>query len=149
MKKLLFSAWPSNFASLGLLVLRITFGAGLMLHGWPKIQNPVGWMGPESWAPGFVQALGAVTEVAGGLALIAGLLTPLAALAIASMMFIAGTSVHMAAGQPFVAKGGQPSWELAALYFAAAVALLTVGPGRFSLDYLFFGRPRTVLGTQP
>ncbi len=86
--------------------------------------------------------MGAITEVLGGLALVVGLLTPLASILVAGMMFIAGVTVHIAAGQPFVAKGGQPSWELAALYFAAAVALLTVGPGRFSLDYFFFGRTR-------
>lgn len=142
MKKLLISDWPSPFASLGLLILRITFGIGLVLHGWPKIQKPFSWMGPESWAPGGMQALGAVTEVIGGLALAIGLLTPLASIMIASMMCIAGITVHIAAGQPFVAKGGQPSWELAALYFAAAVALLTVGPGRFSMDYFLFGRRR-------
>lgn len=131
-------------ASLGLLVLRVIAGLGLMLHGWPKIQNAFSWMGPNAGVPGFLQALAALSEFGGGLALILGLLTPLAALGIAITMLVAATTVHMAKGDPFVRSGPPPggSYELAAIYFAIALLLLLAGPGRFSLDYLL-GRNAT------
>ena len=35
-------------------------GLAFALHGWSKIQNPMGWMGPDAFAPGFMQALAAM-----------------------------------------------------------------------------------------
>lgn len=129
-------------AALGLLVLRVIAGLGLMLHGWPKIQNAFSWMGPNAGIPGVLQALAALSEFGGGLALVLGLLTPLAALGVAITMLVAIFMVHVAKGDPFVRSGPPPggSYELAAIYFGAALLLLLGGPGRFSLDYLLFGR---------
>ncbi len=59
-------------ASLGLLALRLLAGVALMHHGWSKIQNPFGWMGPTATVPGFLQALAALSEFGGGLALALG-----------------------------------------------------------------------------
>jgi putative oxidoreductase len=55
-------------------------------------------------------------------------------------MVVAIGMVHVPQGDPFVGQGG-PSWELAAVYLACAILFLILGPGRFSLDALFFGRP--------
>ena len=66
--------------SVGLLGLRLVMGAAFMFHGWPKIQNPLGWMGPEAPVPAILQALAALAEFGGGMALIVGLLTRLASL---------------------------------------------------------------------
>src|SRR5829696_2137519 len=115
MRNFLFGYWPSTRASVGLLVLRIIFGSGIVLHGLPKIQAPFSWMGPTAPFPGFLQAAAALSEVAGGVALIIGLLTPLAALFIAITMLVGAFTVHIPAGQPFVSPKGGPSWELAAL----------------------------------
>lgn len=123
----------------GLLFLRVLAGVALILHGWGKIQNPFGWMGPDAFAPGLFQALAALSEFGGGLALIAGLLTPIASLGIACTMAVAVYFHAVMRGDPFVVKGGGASWELAAIYFAIAVLLIATGPGRFSLDRLIFG----------
>lgn len=149
--------------SLALLLLRVVTGLALFLHGLPKMgRGPFGWMGPDSWAPPFLQFLAAFSECFGGLALIVGLLTPLAALGIAITMAVAAFVVHVAGGDPFVRLFGGPeavsllnlpqslvqvggrggSWELAAMFFAAAFVLLLAGPGRYSLDAALFGRKR-------
>jgi putative oxidoreductase len=129
----------SAFADLTLLVIRVVAGAAFMIHGWGKIQQPFGWMGPDSFAPGIFQALAALSEFGGGLALILGLLVPLASLGIASTMAVAVYFHGVMRGDPFVAAGGGPSYELAAVYLCVALVLIGVGPGRLSLDRVLFG----------
>jgi putative oxidoreductase len=125
--------------SLGLLLLRLLAGVAMMHHGWGKIQNPFGWMGPTAPVPGLLQGLAALSEFGGGLALVLGLLTPLAMLGLAFTMAFA-SFFHISKGDPFVGKGGGASWELAALYLTIAVCFILCGPGRFSLDAKLFGR---------
>lgn len=125
--------------SLGLLALRLVMGAAFILHGLPKIQNAFGWMG-DAPVPGILQALAAVAEFGGGIALVLGLLTPLAALGLAATMIGALGMVHVPAGDPFISTGQGGSLELPLVYLASAVLFLLNGPGRFSLDYLLLGR---------
>lgn len=126
----------------GLLALRLVAGSALMLHGWPKIQHAFSWMGPNAPVPGILQALAALSEFGGGLALIIGLLTPLACLGILCTMGTAVFAVHLAKGDPFVAPRGWEggSYELALAYFSIALAILLVGPGKLSLDAVLFSR---------
>lgn len=125
-------------SDLALLLLRIVAGAAFALHGWPKIQKPFSWMGPDAFAPGALQALAALSEFGGGIAWVLGLLTPLASLGIASTMAVAFWLHAVMKGDPFVSTGGA-SYELAAVYFCISVLLLVMGPGRVSLDRKLFG----------
>lgn len=130
-------------AAVGLLVLRVVVGLGLMMHGWNKIQNPFGWMnkpGAPSDIPGFMQALAALGEFGGGLGLIVGLLTPLAALGVIFTMLGAYFISHQ--GDPWIKPGAKGTWELASLYFIMALTILLTGPGRYSLDAIIFGKKR-------
>jgi putative oxidoreductase len=140
MRKLLYAGGVSGRGSVGLLLLRVVMGAAFMFHGWPKIQNPQHWMDAfgGSGMPGALQAAAAVSEFGGGLALILGLLTPLAALGIGGTMAVALGMVHLPKGHAFVAPG-QPSYELAAVYLAASIVFLLLGAGKLSLDAFLFG----------
>jgi putative oxidoreductase len=129
---------PTIFADGALLLIRAIAGLGMMFHGWPKIQDPFGWMGPDGFAPAPLQALAALSEFGGGLAWILGLLTPLAALGIAATMAVAFSYHAFLRGDPFVAAGGGPAFELAALYLCIALLLIAIGPGRFSADRVLF-----------
>lgn len=122
-----------------LLLLRVVAGVAFMFHGWMKIQNPFNWMGPDPFAPPPLQALAALSEFGGGLAWTVGLLTPLASFGIACTMATATWLHAINRGDPFVSSTGGPSFELALLFFCIALALLTLGPGRLSLDRAFFG----------
>ncbi|MCL4235125.1 MAG: DoxX family protein [Deltaproteobacteria bacterium] len=137
-KRLFETPEQSAAASGALLLLRVVGGSAFMIHGWNKIQNPFGWMGPDAFAPSLFQALAALSEFGGGLAWILGLFTPLASLGIACTMIVAAWTHAVTRGDPFVGKGG-PSWELAALYFCIAVVFMAAGPGRNSLDHKIFG----------
>lgn len=124
--------------SLGLAVLRVAVGAVFLMHGAQKLftfgiagtTGAFAQMGaplPEITAP-----LIAVLELAGGAALILGLLTPLVAALLALDMLVATVLVHLPAGF-FAADGG---YELTLTLFAASLALALTGPGAYALDTL-------------
>lgn len=140
MKRALFPEITSVTSSVGFLILRIIAGGAMMQHGWGKIQSPLSWMGPDAPVPGFLQGLAALSEFGGGLALILGLLTPLAMLGwVCTMGFAVWT--HFSKGDPWVSKGGGGSYESALLYLGVAVLFLLAGPGRYSLDnFILKGR---------
>jgi putative oxidoreductase len=140
LRELLSVPQNSIFTDIALLLLRVVAGLAFMFHGWSKIQNPFGWMGPDAFAPGLFQGLAALSEFGGGLAWILGLLTPVASLGIAATMGVAFWFHAVMRGDPFVASGGGGSYELAAIYFCIAMLLLAVGPGRASVDRTLFGR---------
>ena len=138
MAKVVYGKFVGGRGAVGLLILRVAAGLAFMLHGWSKIQNPTGWMGPDAAIPGVLLALAAVSEFGGGLAWILGALTPLASFGILCTMVVA-THLHMVVlKQPFVSQEG--SYELPLLYLCVAVLLILVGPGRLSVDALLFGK---------
>lgn len=124
--------------AVGLLFLRVFVGYAMASHGLDKIANPFGWMGPTG-PPAILQALAAVSEFFGGIALIFGIFTPLACLGIMSTMFVAALS-HANKGDALVAGPG----ELAVLHFLAGLTIFLTGPGVLSFDYFVFGRKKPV-----
>lgn len=70
-------------ASGALLLVRVIAGTAMMLHGLPKMADPMSWMGP-SGVPGVLQLFAACAETFGGLAWILGAAMPLSALAVGS-----------------------------------------------------------------
>ena len=140
MREYLDTPGVGRLGSVGMLVLRLVMGTAFVLHGWSKIQSPLSWMGPDTDVPGILQALAALSEFGGGMALIVGLLTRLASLGIAAVMVGAMIIVHIPQGHPFVGKGGGPSYELSAVYLACAALFLLLGAGRFSLDAILRNR---------
>lgn len=121
------------------LIVRLVCGIAFMMHGFGKIQTPMSWMPPESPVPGIFQALAAISEFGGGLALILGLLTRLASFGITCTMIVAVMTHMVMLGDPFVSPTGGRSFELAAVYLSIALMFLVAGPGRISLDRKIFG----------
>lgn len=122
---------------LGLLVLRVVFGSSVAYHGFRKFFRGGRLAGTAGWfekigfhPPGMAHAITVATiELGGGLAVATGLLTPLAATAIAGAMTVAGWT-HRRNGF-LMAKDG---YELALTFAAIAVGLAGTGAGRWSLD---------------
>ncbi|POH57367.1 DoxX family protein [Arthrobacter glacialis] len=128
-------------------VLRIVVGFLFAAHGWQKYneftiagtQGAFAQMGVP--AADVVAPIIATLELVGGIALILGLATrPVAALLTLNMLG-AIVLVHASAGV-FVEAGG---FELVLLLGASALALALVGPGKFSLDNVLFGRSNSKL----
>lgn len=124
--------------SFTLVLLRLVVGTAFILHGWPKIQKPTSWMGDA--VPGIFQLAAALAEFGGGIALIVGFLTPLVTFALAINMAVALMLVHFPKNQPFVGSGPGGDFELPLVYLALMIALFAIGPGRYSLDALLWGR---------
>ena len=122
-----------------LLLIRIICGYAFILHGWGKIQHPLNWMGPESTVPGIFQLLASISEFVGGIALILGFLTRIGAFGIGCTMTVAVIMHCFVLGDPFVNPTGGGAYELPLVYLAIALLVMILGPGRFSLDRIFFG----------
>jgi len=129
-----------EMTALGLLILRLVVGLTLAGHGAQKLFGWWGGPGMDGWTQ-IVQRLrirparpwawvAALAEFGGGIFLALGLLTPLAALAIAGSMLVAIVTVHLVKGF-WVAKGG---YEFNLTLLAAVIALALTGPGTYSLD---------------
>jgi putative oxidoreductase len=126
----------------GLLVLRLVLGVTLAAHGYNKffgggrIPGTARWFESIGMKPGkFHATVAATTEMAAGLGLAAGLLTPIPAAGFVSLMLVAAWTVHRHNGF-FIVKEG---WEYNLVLAVSAIAVATVGPGRLSLDWLIFG----------
>jgi len=137
-------------AGAGLLLLRLFMGVAFVRHGWPKVRNLRTWATALK-TPEWLCFLSAASMVAGGIALVLGLLTPLATLPILVSMLYAMV-LEIRSGFPFIAPdpfqipegdyagpmgvGEPPSWEKAAMYAVMALVLISCGGGAFSLDNL-------------
>ncbi len=125
----------------GLLLGRLTLGLLMAAHGSQKL---FGWFGGHGLAgtAGFFEAVGfrpgrlmavvaATIEIASGLLLAMGLLSPVAAALMVSVMIVAG-SVHWPNGIFAMANG----IEVNLLYGVGALGIALIGPGAYSLDHL-------------
>ncbi|KUH98104.1 DoxX family protein [Mycobacterium sp. IS-3022] len=128
----------------GLLILRIGIGAAILQAGLIKafdFNTAVGFMESAGWRlPGLAAFLVTTAETLGGLGLIVGALTPLAAFAvIAAMVDAWAVNVSTMAfwSEPFNAPF---------LIGIGATALLFVGAGAYSFDAKVLGR--TMWGTR-
>jgi putative oxidoreductase len=131
-------------ADLALLLLRLVLGAAFILHGYSKFSDPTSWASQMLLGvPPWLQAVAAFAELGGGAALILGVLTRLFALLIACNMVVAIFGVLIPHHARFVNDGpGAMSYEKPLAYLAVMLALVLVGPGRFSLDATLFRRKR-------
>jgi putative oxidoreductase len=124
----------------GLFIIRLALGALLFAHGTQKL---FGWFdgygldGTGQFFEGvghrpgrLMAAVAGASEAGGGLLLVLGLLTPLAASMVIGTMIVAAVSVHADKGL-WATNGG---YELALTNALIAVGLAFTGAGSWSVD---------------
>ncbi len=132
---------------LGLLWLRVLSGAGMAWHGYGKVfgkdlegltEAIAAWGWPQPHAFAWAAAL---SEFAGGLLLVLGFKTRLAALFVLSTMAVA--AFQQLAAAPLAAK------ELALAYGTVAGTLLLTGAGSISFDRWLGGKASKTKAPRP
>lgn len=115
------------------IALRLALGVVFMARGWEKLNGPLGtpagfniddwgWPFPVFWA-----WLVALVETFGGLLIVVGLFTRIAAALIACAVIVAIVKVE-------AARGFVDGFDFELVLLMIAVALALGGPGRLSVD---------------
>jgi putative oxidoreductase len=123
-------------ADLGRLLLRLALGGLILFHGVAKLTggiDPIAGMVTAMGLPAFVAYGVYVGEVVAPVLLIVGWFSRIAALLIATNMVFALALAHRADLFKLGPSGGY-ALELQALYLIAAIALVLMGPGRYSMN---------------
>lgn len=122
-------------ADLAALLLRLVTGAWFLTHGLIKlfVFTPAGTAGyfQSIGLPGALGYLTMLLEIAGGLALLAGVATRYAAVVLAAVLLGAAWFGHAGNGFTFSNPGG--GWEYPVFWAVVMLALALLGGGRWSL----------------
>jgi putative oxidoreductase len=121
----------------GLVILQVVVGIVFFVHGFQKlfltgfggVANMMEGLGVP--AAGLFAVIVTLAELLGGLALILGLFTRLAAIPLAVDMLVATLTVHLPNGFSVLPNGG---YEFTLVLLATSVALAVGGPGEAALD---------------
>jgi putative oxidoreductase len=128
---------------LALLLLRAGVGIIFIFHGYPKLfthTHDMMAMFQRMGFPGFFVYIAGVFEFFGGIVLILGLFTRIAALLLAGEMAVAILKVHLPQGPITEVK----NYEFPMILAVACFALATIGAGMISLDHAIYrgsGKP--------
>ena len=124
---------PGLLASVGMLLLRLSIGLMMIHHGQEKLADPQQFASTYVASlhlpfPLFFAYVAGFSELIGSWLVVLGFLTPLGALALTSTMAMAALQHILTAGLNIYVL------ELVVLYLGGSLAILLVGPGRFSFD---------------
>jgi putative oxidoreductase len=129
----------NRFRPLAPLVLRVVLGGLFVWHGIDKFDTGISMVEDmfNMWgvpAPALTAPLVAVIEIVAGLALIVGVGTRIAAMLLGAVMV--GSLLYVKLDLGVIAEGPMPGAELDLSLLAGLVALVILGPGRFSGDHM-------------
>ncbi|GAB3336767.1 DoxX family protein [Marilutibacter aestuarii] len=127
---------PATQHDIGKLVLRVTLGLLVLLHGVAKLKGGMGGivgLVESHGLPGVLAYGVLVGEVLAPLMLVIGYHARIGAVLVALNMVFAIVLVHMGQLGDLNRQGGW-ALELQAMFLSAAVALALLGPGRFSAN---------------
>lgn len=129
-----------NFQSLSLLLARLVIAYGFYdpaIKKWQDIDGIASWFGSLGIPFPTINAyMAATTEILGVVLLTLGLFTRLISIPLMVTMVVAITTVHISHG--FAA--GDNGFEIPLYYMLFLFIFTAHGAGKYSLDYLIFGK---------
>ena len=140
----------SQLASLAPLAVRLIIGTIMLAHGWQKLTE----MGPGNFGGQMLAGLGVplpvfmgyvitFVEIIGGILLIVGFLSRLAALLLTINLVVAVLLVKVNVG--FLSGSSGTGAELDLALIAGLLVILFAGPGRLSVDHALGLEPDVVV----
>jgi putative oxidoreductase len=122
-----------NFTDVALLLLRIMVGIVFISSGWNHLKEPGARSKDIGMSKGFTIFLGAA-EVAGGLGVVLGLLTQLAASGLILIMLVAIQKKIFVWRTGFWGKSGTNGWSYDTMLVVMNLVIVTTGGGNLSLS---------------
>ena len=123
--------------STGKLILRVTLGVLILLHGISKLTGGIDWLDgalADAGLPVFFKYGVYVGEVLAPLAVIAGFYARIGAWLMAVNMLFAFGLAHGAELFVIDPQSGGLALELQYLFFFSAIAVALIGPGRYAFN---------------
>ena len=135
--------WPGNksahdfpvlaqFTDIALLLLRVMVGIVFITSGWSHLKEPAARSKSIGMSKGFTIFLGSA-EVAGGLGVVLGVLTQLAALGLILLMLGAIQKKIFVWRTGFWGKSGTDGWSYDTMLVVMNLVIVTTGGGNLSL----------------
>ena len=133
----------STNKSLAMFFVRLPLGIAMVVHGWGKVTNVPGWLQycDNLGIPPFLAYLSLVAEFFGGLGVIVGCLSRIAAFGTGFTMLVAAIMRHVLPGYGYLmdwhagTPWGAEGWEYHTYAVAIAAGVMIAGAGAFSVDY--------------
>jgi len=122
----------AQFTDVALLLLRVMVGIVFISSGWKHLKDPEARSKDIGMSKGFTVFLGAA-EVAGGLGVMLGVLTQLAALGLILVMLGAIQKKIFVWHTGFWGKSGTDGWRYDTMLVVMNLVILTTGGGNLSL----------------
>ena len=127
----------------GMLWVRLPLACSMLLHGWGKVSNFEGFLRycDNLGIPPAFAFLGACGEFLGGLGVLFGCFSRIAAFGIACTMAVAAYTRHISPGYGYLMNWhgglafGTEGFEFHTLAIGMALGIMFLGPGRLSVDY--------------
>jgi len=149
----------STRAGFGMLWVRLPLAASMILHGYGKVTNLAGFIHycDNLGIPPAFAFLGACGEFLGGLGVLFGCFSRVAAFGIACTMATAAMTRHILPGYGYLMNWhgalpfGSEGYEFHTLAIGMALGIMFLGAGTFSVDYAvtrYFARARQHIVTR-
>jgi putative oxidoreductase len=131
--------------SLAMLWVRLPVGIAMVVHGWGKVINVPGFVQycDNLGIPPALAYLAICAEFFGGLGMIVGCLSRIAAFGVGFTMLVAAIMRHVIPGYGYLmdwhagTPWGAEGYEYHTFVVGASLGVMFAGAGAFSIDYLW------------